>query len=199
MSGGNIDELMMIWDTDASMQGGESPFVNCSDLYDTIDAIPVGGVPWQSFTVSYTGLLPGADIPPWMEQTYEIHFRDPHKIFQNMLANPTFAENFDYTPTRIFDINGSRRYENFMSGDWAWKQAVGFYICSFRFTNFGLRILSQTQYQMQTAQCSFPFSWAVIRLLRLPALDKLNTGPYMGRLETFITTSVVHMEVAWFS
>ena len=42
-----------------------------------------------------------------------------------MLANPTFAEDFDYTPMCIFDINGSRRYEHFMSGDWAWKQAVG--------------------------------------------------------------------------
>jgi hypothetical protein len=41
-----------------------------------------------------------------------------------MLANPTFVEDFDYTPMRMFDINGSRRYEHFMSGDWAWKQAV---------------------------------------------------------------------------
>ncbi len=48
-----------------------------------------------------------------------------------MLASPTFADDFDYTPMRIFDINGSRRYEHFMSGDWAWNQAVRFLsLCS---------------------------------------------------------------------
>jgi hypothetical protein len=54
--------------------------------------------------VSYTGPKPETDVPPWMEQTYEIHFRDPRQLFLNMLANPTFAEDFDYTPMRIFDI-----------------------------------------------------------------------------------------------
>jgi hypothetical protein len=41
-----------------------------------------------------------------------------------MLANPAFAEDFDYTPMQIFNNKGSRRYEHFISGDWAWKQAV---------------------------------------------------------------------------
>ena len=59
-----------------------------------------------------------------MDRTYEVYFRDPRELFLNMLANPMFAEDFDYTPMQQFDINGSRRYENFMSGDWAWKQAV---------------------------------------------------------------------------
>lgn len=136
MSAANIDELMTIWHADASSLGGESPFVNHGDLYDTIDAIPVGAVSWQCLTVSYTGLRPETDVPPWMEQTADILFRDPHQLFQEMLANPTFAKDFDCAPMRIFDINGSRRYENFMSGDWAWKQAVRFYTCSLRFTNF---------------------------------------------------------------
>ena len=125
MSAGNIDELLTLWATGASASGDELPFVNHVDLYNTIDNIPVGGVPWQNLSVSYTGLWPEADVPPWMEQSYEVYFRDPRQLFQNMLANPSFAEDFDYTPMRIFDINGGRRYENFMSGDWAWKQAVG--------------------------------------------------------------------------
>ena len=46
-----------------------------------------------------------------------------------MLANPEFAEHFDYAPHRQYDpnLNGFHRYENFMSGDWAWKQAVIIY------------------------------------------------------------------------
>ena len=40
-----------------------------------------------------------------------------------MLENPDFAEHFDYAPHQQYDTKG-RHYENFMSGDWAWKQAV---------------------------------------------------------------------------
>jgi hypothetical protein len=124
MSAGNVDHLMMLWEAGVSTSGDDPPFFNHNDLYNTIDAIPIGGVPWQNFSVSYTSSQPATDVPSWMEQTYDIYFRDPHQLFQNMLANPTFAKDFNYTPLRIFDINGSRRYENFMSGDWAWKQAV---------------------------------------------------------------------------
>ena len=120
MSTGNIDELMTLW----MVSGGEQPFVDHTSLYNTIDAIPVGGVPWESFAVSYQGARPETNVPPWMEETYEVYFRDPHQLFLNMLANPSFAEHLDLMPMRIFDIKGSRRYENFMSGDWAWKQAV---------------------------------------------------------------------------
>jgi len=59
-----------------------------------------------------------------MEQTYEVYFRDPHQLFLNMLTNPAFAKDFDYTLMQVFNINGSHRYEHFMSGDWAWKHAV---------------------------------------------------------------------------
>lgn len=124
MSAGNIDELLRLWTAGTAPLGGVSPFASHTDLYSTIDAIPIGGVPWQTFSVSYSGPQPKSNVPPWMEQSYEVYFRDPRELFVDMLTNPTFANNFDYTPVQIFDINGSRRYENFMSGDWAWKQAV---------------------------------------------------------------------------
>ena len=124
MSAGNIDELMMLWRAGAASSGDQPPFINHDDLYDMIDAIPVGGVQWQHFDVTYNGLRPEMDVPGWMEQTYEVYFRDPRQLFLNMLANPSFAEDFDYSPMQIFDITGSRRYEHFISADWAWKQAV---------------------------------------------------------------------------
>ena len=68
MSAGNIDDLLTLWAAGASASGGDPPFVNHTDLYNTIDAIPVGGVPWQGFDISYTGPQPETDIPPWMEQ-----------------------------------------------------------------------------------------------------------------------------------
>ena len=129
LSAGKIDNLCNLWTAGTVELGGEAPFVNHTHLYDTIDAIPIGGVPWQSFSVSYTGEHPETDVPPLMEESYEVHFRDPRQLFLNMLANPTFVDDFDYTPMRIFDVNRSRRYEHFMSGDWAWNQAVGL-LCS---------------------------------------------------------------------
>ena len=119
MSAGNIDELLKLW-----ADGSESPFVNHQHLYETIDAIPVGGVPWQQFNISYNGECPKSDVPPWMEQSYEVYFRDPHALLLDMLENPTFVDDFDYAPQQQFTSDGTRQYEHFMSGNWAWKQAV---------------------------------------------------------------------------
>jgi Plavaka transposase len=156
MSAGKIDELCNLWTAGAAKSGGEPPFFNHTHLYDTIDAIPIGGVPWQSFSVSYAGERPETNVPPWMEELYEVHFRDPRHLFLNMLGNPTFADNFDYAPMRIFDVNGSRRYEHFMSGDWAWSQAVrvpcsnGYILLTIIY-----RISSQTRFPKPMAQCLF--------------------------------------------
>jgi hypothetical protein len=124
MLAGNIDDLLKIWAAEAAASGNEPPFQNHTDLYDTIDAIPVGGVPWQHFEMSFDSPQPETDVPLWMEQTYEVYFRDPHQLSFNMLADPTFAKDFDYTPMQQFDCHGSRRYEHFMSGDRVWIQAV---------------------------------------------------------------------------
>jgi len=136
MSAGKVDELLTLWEADSAASGGEPPFVDHNHLYGAIDGVPVGGVPWQKFAVSYTGPKPETDVLPWMEQSHEVYFRDPQQLFLNVLANPDFVNDFDHTPMQQFDLNGSRRYENFMSGDWAWQQAVSFLVCDNLFTNY---------------------------------------------------------------
>jgi hypothetical protein len=123
MSAGDIDFLCQLWAATLAEYDDSPPYANHKDLYETIDATPIGGVPWQSVTFQYDGPRPD-DAPTWMESEYTIWFRDPRLLFKNMLENPEFAEHFDYAPHRQYDPNGFRRYENFMSGDWAWKQAV---------------------------------------------------------------------------
>ena len=66
----------------------------------------------------------GVEIPKWMENEYEIWFRDPQLLFKNMLANQDFDGFFDYVPFRQYDDKGSHQYEHLVSGDWAWKEAV---------------------------------------------------------------------------
>jgi Plavaka transposase len=123
MSGGNTDILLELWAASLACYNDSPPFSDHQNLYDTIDATPIGGVPWQNITLSYDGPCP--EPPPlWMESEYTIWFRDPRLLFKTMLENPDFARFFDYTPYQQYDNEGKRRYEHFMSGNWAWKQAV---------------------------------------------------------------------------
>lgn len=122
MSASKIDELLKL---QSAYFGLESPFVDHKDMYSVIDATEVGSKTWQCFTVSYTGELPqDQPVPSWMKTEYEVWFRDPDEILSEQLSNPGFANDMDYAPKRVYGENNQRRYQDFMSGNWAWKQAV---------------------------------------------------------------------------
>ena len=53
MSAVNVDILCTLWAALLDEFGAVPPFSGHCDLYSTIDAIPVGGVPWQSVTFTY--------------------------------------------------------------------------------------------------------------------------------------------------
>lgn len=135
MSAGHIDKLLNIWGQHAASTGGEAPFQSHRDLYKTIDSTPVGDVAWQSFDLKYNGPRPssGEDVPAWMDDTHLVWFRDPHELLRNLLSNTDFHGEFDYVPFQEYNENGSHRYQDFMSGNWAWRQAVGCQ-CSFYVT-----------------------------------------------------------------
>lgn len=130
MSGGDIDTLMKLW----SGSGAPAPFRNHADLYGRIDSSAVGEVPWSDFTLSYDGELPGGDSEPpeWMEQEYQAWYRDPVELVRNLVANPDFKDEFDYVPYHEYDEHGKHRFQDFMSGDWAWRQAVCIFFLSYR-------------------------------------------------------------------
>lgn len=58
-----------------------------------------------------------------MTTEYQLWYRDPRKVIHNLFGNPDLINSIDYVPYREFN-NGERRYCDFMSGDWAWKQSV---------------------------------------------------------------------------
>ncbi|KAJ6608067.1 hypothetical protein B0H10DRAFT_2303797 [Mycena sp. CBHHK59/15] len=120
MSAGAIDELMQNW---AARPGApDPPFADHEDLYNTIDATEIGHVPLESFTVRYNRPIEPGDTTPWKTQEYIIHFRNPRQVLQQQLANPDFKSEMDFAPKQVF-VDGQRQYEDFMSGNWAWKQA----------------------------------------------------------------------------
>lgn len=123
MPAGQLNELLQIWCA-TMCNGGDPPFANADDLYRTIDATTIGNVPWQSFSVSYNGDMGPGEPPAWKTASYEVFFRDPHAVLRNQLSNPDFAHEMDFAPKRVTDRDGKRRYMDFMSGNWAWRQAV---------------------------------------------------------------------------
>ncbi|KAJ6617648.1 hypothetical protein B0H10DRAFT_1948157 [Mycena sp. CBHHK59/15] len=104
-------------------QGINPPFADHKDLYSTINTIQQGDMPWQSFSVTYTGLLPeSGDVPAWMTEKYKVWYRSPLAIFEKQLANPDFNDEMDWAPKQIFK-DGKCQYVDLFSGNWAWEQA----------------------------------------------------------------------------
>jgi hypothetical protein len=120
-----IDAHLALWASTLLKHGDTPPFTDHWDLYATIDAIPLREVKWESFSCLYTGEKPEGSYPPWMDSTFDVWYRDPHQVVQNMLANPDFAHEMDFQPYREFSTVGEERhYRDFMSANWAWDQAV---------------------------------------------------------------------------
>lgn len=132
MSGGDINFLMDLWAASAAVHNDRPPYKNYDALYSKIDSTPLGDVKWESVNVGYTGSVPQKDAPTWMKTKYDVWYRDPRALVQNLISNPDFNGEFDYSPLQEHDENGNHRFQNFMSGNWAWQQAVSLvflYIC----------------------------------------------------------------------
>ncbi|KAF7305261.1 hypothetical protein HMN09_00777000 [Mycena chlorophos] len=79
------------------------PFANDKHVYDVLDSIPHGDVPWQTFSVKYNGLLPeDGPVPPWMLQSYETRSIGRRSAFFK---------------------NGKRQYMDFFSGNFVWDKS----------------------------------------------------------------------------
>ncbi|KAH9008916.1 hypothetical protein EDB83DRAFT_2531421 [Lactarius deliciosus] len=61
-------------------------------------------------------------VPSWMEGDYDVWFRDPRILVHNLLSNLDFKKGIDLAPFQERLSSGVRRFQNFMSGIWAWRQ-----------------------------------------------------------------------------
>ncbi|KAG1722011.1 hypothetical protein EDB19DRAFT_1859531 [Suillus lakei] len=60
-----------------------------------------------------------------MTESYDVWFCNPHQVVQNMLTNPDYASEVDLRPYREYATEtDEHQWQDFMSGDWAWNQAV---------------------------------------------------------------------------
>jgi hypothetical protein len=123
LSAGKVDKLL---DLLAALYPVFPPSIaDHTELYRLIDSIKQGDIPWDSFSVQYSGVQPNNDVPrpTWMDQAYEVWFRNPLHVLENQLGNVDFKGEMDYAPKRVYH-RGKRRYQDLMSGNWAWEQAV---------------------------------------------------------------------------
>ncbi|KAI0323460.1 hypothetical protein GY45DRAFT_1264523, partial [Cubamyces sp. BRFM 1775] len=136
MSGGNINSLLDLWTSAVLKHWDDAPFSSHGDLYNTINDTTLGDVNWQCFALSYSD---SEDVDmdehhhPWKTARYAVYYHDPLAVVHNMLANPDFKDRIDYAPFREMSPrpgsasetlgSSQRRLENFMGGEWAWRQA----------------------------------------------------------------------------
>lgn len=129
LSQANTDELLELLAATSRVNGtSDPPFVSRRHMFETIDRTEVGDVCWEKMTLQCAS---ASDMevnnrdsaPSWMQDKHEVWFRNPLSVIRNMLSNPSFDGSLDYVPFREYGPNG-RRWQNFMSGDWAWRQAV---------------------------------------------------------------------------
>ncbi|KAH9019934.1 hypothetical protein EDB83DRAFT_2568069 [Lactarius deliciosus] len=113
--------VMMYQDDHDSCDG--VPWKSAADMYGTIDTIPVGGVSWTTYRLSYSGPQPTRTLPQWMQETYELNVRDVLSVFEEQLASKEFDGEFEYMPYEEYNEKGSHVYSNLMSGIWAFHEA----------------------------------------------------------------------------
>ncbi|KAG1809839.1 uncharacterized protein HD556DRAFT_1428103 [Suillus plorans] len=123
MSAGQIDTLLDLWTATLIKHEDSPPFATHHDLYDTIDSTPLGDITWESFSMSYKGVKPADNVPPWMKATYDVWFRDPRLLIHNMLTNPDFDGEIEYTPYWDYNDNDKCCFKKNFLGNWTWMQA----------------------------------------------------------------------------
>ena len=123
MPTGQINDLLEIIAAMNAMTSGEGPFKTHTDLYNTTDVTNLGDTLWNYFNLNYQGEM-NASSPPWQTEDFLVWFQDPLTLIHHLLSNSDFNGDFNYLPFQEHDTENNHRYENFMSGNWSWKQVV---------------------------------------------------------------------------
>ncbi|KIK26114.1 hypothetical protein PISMIDRAFT_95284, partial [Pisolithus microcarpus 441] len=92
------DTLLDLWAASLLRYCDQPPFSDHKHLYKTIDSTPLGGVKWECFKINHLGEKPEVNAPPWMDQDFDVWFRDPRLVIHNILGNPAFKDELDLQP-----------------------------------------------------------------------------------------------------
>lgn len=164
-SGARIDELLSNLKAHIGMRGGGLPFESSKELFDTIDRIEVGDIPWMEFTYKYSGETT-IDSPTWQTNEYKVYFRDPCALVKEILSNTDFDGELDYAPYIHTGENGKRLWHDFMSANWAFNRAVSVdFTLTIAYVVSRLYRAGLLKIHKRTEQCWFQLYLVATRLL----------------------------------
>jgi hypothetical protein len=124
MSVGDINFILHLWSASLAVHDDEPPFTNSTSMYNAIDSTPLAGTVWESFSLQYNGDDHDEDAQSWTDAEYNVWFRDPRSLVHDLISNPDFKADFDYVPFQEHTNDGVHHFQDFMSGNWVWRQAV---------------------------------------------------------------------------
>ncbi|KAI0040568.1 hypothetical protein FA95DRAFT_1611699 [Auriscalpium vulgare] len=123
-SAGDINELLKILQAKDVVDGidREPIYESADNLYATIDDIEAGVPGWETFKIRYNGPIT-ADSPAWKREEYVVHTRNALQVMKYTVANPEFKGKWHSSAFKEYTAPHARRWSDFMSGSWAWKQS----------------------------------------------------------------------------
>ena len=124
-SAAQIEKGLDLWSATSFKHGSltGAPWKTAKDMYETIDAVQIGELPFKTHRFYYEGPKPSTP-PGWMEEAYNLDARDILAVVREQLATLVFKDQIDYVPYQEFNSTGERIWSNLMSAQWAYQQAV---------------------------------------------------------------------------
>ncbi|RXW11860.1 hypothetical protein EST38_g13995 [Candolleomyces aberdarensis] len=122
-----IDYLLEIWAFDKMKNDSLAPFGSYTEMYSAIDAIEFGDAPWQSFSMNFADDPGHSADTSWKSATYDVWYRDPTRVISNMLDNPDFDGQFDYSAFVEVNDKGQRVWNDFMGANYIWRRSTELY------------------------------------------------------------------------
>lgn len=122
MSARNINTILELWALSLMKHDDVGPFDTYQQIYEAIDETKLGDAPWKCLKVEPLDTTP--DSPAWKKAECEVWYRDPDTVLTNILSNPDFDGAFDTRPYVHLDKSGKRRWSNFLSANYSWRQSV---------------------------------------------------------------------------
>ena len=118
MSAGHINFITGLWEASLAPHNDSPPFKNAKEMF------PGKVLLCTTMGLHLIFLEPDGKKPPWTTADYDIWFHDPCLPVHEMIGNLEFKGEFGFIPYPEHNADSQHHFENFMSGDWAWKQVV---------------------------------------------------------------------------
>ena len=163
MSTSKVNTLLDLWASSLYPHGASPPFTDHRHMLNTIDLMTVGDVWWQSLSVRYTGEIPEIDPRLGCHKNTTSGFETLVLLCIKYLLILVLRM-VDLCPFQEYTTDDQiQQYKDFMSGDWAWDQAVCFLTL---FWSYWLTHANRTPYPRMRALLGVHSSlsfWVVIK------------------------------------